>query len=111
MKKNIITLIFIVLLVACTQKGNTSKTNSDNDEITAIARVTELENPHMNSDDVLELQNRLLLLGFFDLDDVDGYYGPSTESVINEIQYFLSFDQNGIVDREFWDYLFDNKNT
>jgi hypothetical protein len=76
-----------------------------------FSRIIELRNPRMQGDDITSLQNRLLSLGFTDLGEDDGYYGPLTESVIKDIQSFSTFEQDGKIDRPLWDFIFDNRNN
>jgi peptidoglycan hydrolase-like protein with peptidoglycan-binding domain len=68
----------------------------------------EMKNPRMNGPEVLALQNRLLELQFYELGEADGYYGPMTESVIKKIQDYRGLPATGIVDKELWDFIFDD---
>jgi hypothetical protein len=61
----------------------------------------------MNGPDVLALQKRLLELTFYELGEADGYYGPMTEGVIKKIQALWGMPVTGIVNKEFWDIIFD----
>jgi hypothetical protein len=70
-------------------------------------RVIELQNRRMNGPDVKAIQTRLVALGFSEIGEVDGYYGPVTEGVVKNIQLFLGFESNGKITREFWDAIFD----
>jgi hypothetical protein len=70
-------------------------------------RVIELKNPRMNGQDVLALQKRLLEFTFYELGEADGYYGPMTEGVIKKIQASWDLPVTGIVNKEFWDIIFD----
>ena len=73
-------------------------------------RNIRLQNPRMNGQDVLALQKRLLELSFSELGEADGYYGPITEEIIKKIKTFSGFEINGIVNKDFWDYIFSEKN-
>jgi hypothetical protein len=70
-----------------------------------------LKNPPMNSPDVLALQKRLLELQFYELGEADGYYGAMTEGVVKKIQDYRGLPVTGIVDRELWDFIFDDHAT
>ena len=127
LKKRVVALAFIAttfaLLTTCaqgSQKKTQSKSNFTNEYVSYIAavqkevvhfsRVIELTNPPMEGQDVLELQNHLLSLGFNELGSENGYYGHLTEGVIKSIQPFFSFEPNGKIDKTLWDYIFDNEN-
>jgi len=75
-------------------------------------RVIELRNPtRMNGQDILALQNRLLSLGFSEVGDADGYFGPLTEGVIRSIQTFNGFESNGKVDSTLWNFIFNDNDA
>lgn len=75
-----------------------------------FTRILELKNPRMNGEDVRHLQNRLLSLKFYQVGEADGYYGPMTEDVIKNIQSLSGFEVNGNVNRDFWNFIFNNTN-
>jgi len=75
-----------------------------------FSRIIEVKNPRMNGQDVLNLQNRLLSLGFSKIGNADGYFGPLAEEVIKNVQKFSDFEIDGKVNRIFWDFIFNNKN-
>ena len=85
-----------------------SESNSEL-KILSFIRNIELTNPRMEGQDILELQNRLLQLGFAEIGEADGYYGPLTEVVIKNIQMLYGFEANGKVDRSFWGFVFLDK--
>ena len=73
----------------------------------ALNRDIELKNPiRMNGEDILNLQKRLLFIGFSEIGEADGYFGPLTEGVIKDIQAFSGFEPNGKVNETLWDYIF-----
>jgi hypothetical protein len=76
-----------------------------------FSRTLEVKSPRMNGADVLDLQTHLLNLGFIELGNADGYYGPKTEEVIKLLQSFLGFTKNGKVDKIFWELLFNRNMT
>jgi len=109
-------LAICVLAVAC----NKNETSTETRETVTIQnaavpeqkfnRIIAVVTPRMEGEDVLELQNRLLSLGFGEVGEADGYYGPATEGVIKNIQSLSGFESNGKVDKTFWDFILDDKN-
>jgi len=77
----------------------------------AFTRVIELKTTRMNGQDVVELQKRLLSLGFTGIGEADGYYGPMSEGVIKHIQRNDGLEEDGKVNQALWDYIFDNANA
>ena len=45
-----------------------------------------LDNPYMRGDDVLALQETLLFLGYDEVGDADGVYGPNTDKALRSFQ-------------------------
>ena len=91
-----------------------SNPNSEEDENPASdGGFTELalKKPPMNGPEVLALQRRLLELQFYEIGEADGYYGAMTEGVIKKIQDKRGLPVTGIVDKEFWDFIFDDHAT
>lgn len=76
-----------------------------------FSRAIELANPRMNGTDVLDLQKRLLFLGFTEIGEADGYYGPLTDKAIKSIQTFSGYVSDGKIDRTLWDFIFSDENT
>ena len=76
-----------------------------------VIRIFELKNPLMHGQDILNLQNRLLSLGFSEIGDADGYYGPLTEVVIKQIQTFSGFEPDGKVNKTLLDIIFNDNNA
>jgi peptidoglycan hydrolase-like protein with peptidoglycan-binding domain len=74
----------------------------------SFTRVLEVRSARMNGPDVSSLQVRLLSLGFSQVGEADGYYGPMTENAVKNIQRFAGFEENGKVDRILWDFIFAN---
>jgi peptidoglycan hydrolase-like protein with peptidoglycan-binding domain len=70
-----------------------------------------LKKPPMHGSEVLALQRRLLELQFYELGEADGYYGAMTETVIKKIQDYRGLPATGIVDKELWDFIFDDYKT
>ncbi|MDR2662479.1 MAG: peptidoglycan-binding protein [Treponema sp.] len=74
-----------------------------------FSRVIEIKKNRMHGADVTSLQNRLLSLGFKQVGQVDGWYGPLTEGAVRTAQYFLGFPRNGKVTKAFWTVVFDTR--
>jgi peptidoglycan hydrolase-like protein with peptidoglycan-binding domain len=70
-----------------------------------LNRNLKLTQPRMNGNDVMELQNRLVSLGFSDLGTVDGWYGPKTEASVRRSQGLLGVLKTGVVNSDFWQLL------
>jgi peptidoglycan hydrolase-like protein with peptidoglycan-binding domain len=64
----------------------------------------------MNGPDIRKIQTILTNYGFKEVGEIDGYYGPVSEAVIKNIQYYLGFEQNGKVNKIMWDFLFNISN-
>jgi len=75
-----------------------------------FSRVIELQSNRMTGPDIVQLQTQLKYLGFTEIGEIDGYYGPLTKNAIDKIQYFLGFDLDSKVDKKLWDFLFDQMN-
>lgn len=91
-----------------------SNPNSGEDDNPASdGGFTELavKKPPMNGPEVLALQRRLLELQFYEIGEADGYYGPMTEAVIKKIQDKRNLPVTGTVDKELWDFIFDDYKT
>jgi peptidoglycan hydrolase-like protein with peptidoglycan-binding domain len=112
-------LLFIICLSILSCSNKDKKYSLQNEKVVTIEQsepenfipVIELKTPHMNNQNIFNLQNLLLSLGFFEIGEADGYYGPLTADVIKSIQKFLGFEQNGIVENELWKFLFDENNN
>jgi hypothetical protein len=76
----------------------------------AFTRTIELQSRRMNGPDVKNLQTRLHALGFNEIGEADGIYGPFTEGAVKKIQKFVRIGDSGKVNRKLWDFLFDAEN-
>ena len=76
-----------------------------------LSRIIELTSPRMDGQDVFELQDRLLSLGFDEVGDADGYYGPLTAGAVKTIQTFSGLEPSGKVNRALWNFIFKDKNN
>jgi peptidoglycan hydrolase-like protein with peptidoglycan-binding domain len=74
-------------------------------------RIIEVKSPRMNGPDVLNLQKRLLSLGFYELGEADGYYGPMTEDIIKRVKNFSGYEIDGTVNKYIWDFIFSVENN
>jgi hypothetical protein len=126
MKKFLETLLLLVtslIIFSCSNKNKEYFSSNEGiviseqvyaesyNPVVGLKTDIELKNPSMNSQDILDLQNHLLSFGFFEIGEADGYYGPRTADVIRNIQKFLGFEQNGIVENKLWNILFDGNNN
>ena len=117
MKRMLVILLFVQLcaLSACTKKNmilDTQKKSAfETAETAGFFRIIELQTNRMNGPDVGQLQANLIQCGFYEIGEIDGYYGPATESAIKKIQYHLRLEQNGKVDKPLWDFMFVKSNS
>jgi hypothetical protein len=71
-----------------------------------FSREIKLTDPRMNGEDVLAVQKALLGLRFYEVEIIDGWFGPKTEAAVKRFQKFYGFVQNGIVNEDVWNALF-----
>ena len=102
------------------QQTNALDANGIVDEVTrkvllsedAISRPLErklyVTSPRLNGDDVVIVQQRLTDLGYVEVGEVDGYYGPLTESGVLRFQKMNKLPESGIVDAQNWNTIFGN---
>ncbi len=76
-----------------------------------FTRDLKLIEPRMNGNDVVEIQTKLLALGFYQIGTADGWFGPKTQNTVIRYQDFLGFSKNGIIDRALWKALFSSDKT
>jgi len=104
MKYFVIFIIFsIIAFNGCRQRNQATQENTDvpfldlpeagiNEVINqAFLREIDITSPRMNGPDIILLQERLLELGFAELGEADGYYGPKTAGEIYFIKSALGF--------------------
>lgn len=72
----------------------------------AFQRALYLTNPYMSGDDVLQVQQRLIDLGY-QPGEADGIYGPMTESAVRAFQERNDLEVDGVVGPLTWAALFD----
>jgi len=129
---NIKLILCIILLTECRAESKTSEIITDiptevkissienldkeiiseelNDFSEEYFRLIEIQPNVMYGDDVYNIQKILLTYGFNEIGEADGYYGKLTEGAIKKIQNYLGATQNGKVDKELWNFIFDEKN-
>lgn len=64
------------------------------------------QNPRIQGEDVAQVQQRLRDLGYANVGDVDGFYGPNTAAAVKDFQLNNKLDQTASVDQTTWDKLF-----
>ncbi len=72
----------------------------------AFQRVLSLQTPRLQGEDVSLLQQRLLELGFVEVGEIDGYFGPMTEQAVKNFQSAHNLGADGVVGQQTWDALF-----
>ncbi len=60
----------------------------------------------MNGDDVMQLQERLIDLGYLEDGENDGYFGPKSEKKLKNWQADNGFTQDGIMSETVFNALF-----
>lgn len=68
-------------------------------------RTLEVKKPRMNGEDVKAVQNALLDLGFSEVGEADGYYGPMSEGAVKELKKLIGVSVNGYVDDYVYDFI------
>ena len=72
----------------------------------AFQRELSVQTPRLQGEDVRLLQQRLLELGYEEVGEVDGYYGPNTEQAVKNFQTDFGLIADGIVGQKTWKALF-----
>ncbi len=65
-----------------------------------------LTSPRMSGDDVLTLQNQLLALGYAEVGEADGIFGPNTDEAVRHFQFLNQLVEDGVVGPLTWEKLF-----
>ncbi|MCX7655736.1 MAG: peptidoglycan-binding protein [Treponemataceae bacterium] len=65
-----------------------------------------LAKTRMNGEDVRQLQNKLLALGFKEVGSADGWFGPNTDKGVRAYQEFIGCVPDGKVTKNVWAFLF-----
>ena len=71
----------------------------------AQKRTLEVTKPRMHGDDVKKVQTALVELGFTEVGEIDGYYGPKSESAVKELKSLIGFSVDGYVYEYIYDFL------
>lgn len=74
----------------------------------SYSRKLQLQTKRMNGKDVLELQQKLLNLGFSETGEADGWFGEKTEKALKNYQKLYGFEQNGIFDGKIFDCMYNS---
>jgi hypothetical protein len=72
----------------------------------SLNRVLSLKNPPMDGDDVRQLQNRLLALGYAEVSNADGVFGNLTDKGVRHFQQVNNLNVDGKVGPVTWEVLF-----
>jgi hypothetical protein len=72
----------------------------------SLNRVLSLKNPPMDGDDVRQLQNRLLALGYAEVSNADGVFGNLTDKGVRHFQQANNLNVDGKVGPVTWEVLF-----
>jgi len=73
------------------------------------SRLLMLKKSRMNGEDVRAVQEALNNLGFTEVGEADGWFGPKTEKAVKEFQKLTGFSTNGVVNKDIYDLLVKNK--
>ncbi|MCQ2600626.1 MAG: peptidoglycan-binding protein [Treponema sp.] len=68
-------------------------------------RELKVTKPRMNGEDVVYVQTKLLEMGFTEVGEADGYYGPMSEGAVKELQKLIDVPVNGEVHDVLYDFL------
>jgi peptidoglycan hydrolase-like protein with peptidoglycan-binding domain len=74
--------------------------------IPELERTLSLQNPVLQGDDVLALQNQLLALGYAEVGTPDGIFGGMTDTAVKQFQADQGLAADGIVGPQTWEMLF-----
>lgn len=72
----------------------------------AYGRSLALQDPPLQGDDVRAVQLRLRDLGYRQVGEVDGAYGPLTEGAVRAFQQLNGLEVDGVVGPQTWERLF-----
>jgi YVTN family beta-propeller protein len=77
--------------------------------LTPLTRNLSLKSPWMNGEDVQLLQEQLLRLGYTEVGEPDGYFGPMTGEAVRHFQSINQLFVDGIVGPITWELLFSSE--
>jgi len=93
MKKILLLCVLMLLCISCISSEDYSR------ELRYIE-------PRISGNDILAVQKQLLLFGFKEIGEADGWFGPLLNTSIKKYQNFISIPENGIIDKNLWDLIF-----
>lgn len=73
------------------------------------SRLLMLKKSRMNGEDVRAVQVALNNLGFTEVGEADGWFGPKTEKGVKAFQKLAGFSVNGVVNKDIYDLLVKEK--
>ncbi|HYF64971.1 MAG TPA: peptidoglycan-binding protein [Herpetosiphonaceae bacterium] len=76
---------------------------------TGFSRDLQFSSPRMEGEDVRALQQRLIDLYYFQVDEADGIFGPNTRDGVIAFQETNNLPSEGRVDQATWDLLFSDQ--
>jgi peptidoglycan hydrolase-like protein with peptidoglycan-binding domain len=74
-----------------------------------FTRTLEVTNPRMQGVDVRVLQHRLMDLGYTELGEVDGYYGPNTQAAVDRFRYRNRIEEGDLFNPGLVEHLFSDE--
>jgi peptidoglycan hydrolase-like protein with peptidoglycan-binding domain len=81
-------------------------TPTETPTVPPLNRNLRLTTPYLRGDDVLQLQERLLRLGYDEIGQADGVFGPKTDQAVRRFQTINNLIVDGIVGPITWEFLF-----
>jgi hypothetical protein len=69
-------------------------------------RVLQIQDAILEGDDVYAVQARLIALGYFQVGEIDGLYGPQSAEAVRAFQGDNGLEADGIVGPQTWEALF-----
>lgn len=75
--------------------------------VPALKRNLKLTNPYMQGEDVKNLQTRLIALGYTEVENADGIFGPKTDAAVRHFQQDKGLTVDGIVGSQTWKALYE----
>lgn len=73
------------------------------------SRLLMLKKSRMNGEDVRAVQVALNNLGFTEVGEADGWFGPKTEKGVKSFQKLAGFSVNGVVNKDVYELLVNQK--
>lgn len=106
-----ISIFFIILSCSKSETQTLSETSSEtlakpNNQYT---RELKLQDDRLNGEDVKLMQERLYYLGYSEVGDMDGWYGPNTKKAVDHFQKDYMLYETGIINEELWDSIFSDE--